>query len=183
MGGGVLKRMPDLDKDQSIHLRSQLPECSVFYPLSQLDKKHTLQEVITLPSKLLTTKSTLKVPIISDHFKAGQLRAKCVASMLTMHWQSEDVVLKEESPTLASVVDSKDKAGNGTLANGGTGGHRSKDDLANGSEEAADKKAPLTSHGTISNAQPSSLLHTGMLGIFFLCERLRELSPFDCSIQ
>ena len=30
---------------------------------------------------------------------------KCVASMLTMHWQSLDVEVKEESPTLASVVD------------------------------------------------------------------------------
>ena len=29
--------------------------------------------------------------------------------MLTMHWQSEDIVITEESPTLASVVDDKKK--------------------------------------------------------------------------
>ena len=31
--------------------------------------------------------------------------AKCVASMLTNHWQSSAINIKEESPTLASVVE------------------------------------------------------------------------------
>ena len=35
--------------------------------------------------------------------------------MLTMHWQSEDIVITEESPTLASVVDSSDKKKNATM--------------------------------------------------------------------
>ena len=29
---------------------------------------------------------------------------KCLASMLTMYWQSRDILLKEESPTLAASV-------------------------------------------------------------------------------
>ena len=36
---------------------------------------------------------------------------KCLASMLTMYWQSRDVLLKEESPTLAaSVVETNSKS-------------------------------------------------------------------------
>ena len=36
---------------------------------------------------------------------------KCLASMLTMFWQSRDVLLKEESPTLAaSVVETNAKS-------------------------------------------------------------------------
>ena len=29
---------------------------------------------------------------------------KCLASMLTMYWQSKDILMKEESPTLAASV-------------------------------------------------------------------------------
>ena len=69
-------------------------------------------------TRLQTSKSVLTLPLKPKHFRqrssvndkvSGQLRAKCLASMLTMHWQSEDIVITEESPTLASVVDDKKK--------------------------------------------------------------------------
>lgn len=45
---------------------------------------------------------------------------KCVASMLTMFWQSLDVTLKEESPTLAaSVVENNNTSSNATANNAG----------------------------------------------------------------
>ena len=44
---------------------------------------------------------TLQLLLEPYHFQEGLLVAKCVASMLTMHWQSSDVKIKEESPTLA----------------------------------------------------------------------------------
>ena len=81
--------------------------------------------VITSPeTRLQTSKSVLSLPLKPKHFLqresvnngvSGQLRAKCLASMLTMHWQSEDIVITEESPTLASVVDSSDKKKNTTI--------------------------------------------------------------------
>ena len=41
----------------------------------------------------------------------GHMVGKCLASMLTMFWQSRDVLLKEESPTLAaSVVETNAKS-------------------------------------------------------------------------
>ena len=75
------------------------------FSVKQVSKSSAKQRVITQPSKLLTTRSELRLPLSTKHFQDGQLRAKCVASMLTMHWQSLDVTVKEESPTLASVVD------------------------------------------------------------------------------
>ena len=75
-------------------------------------------------TRLQTSKSVLTLPLKPKHFRqrssvndkvSGQLRAKCLASMLTMHWQSEDIVITEESPTLASVVDSSDKKKNATM--------------------------------------------------------------------
>ena len=75
-------------------------------------------------TRLQTSKSVLTLPLKPKHFRqrtsvndkvSGQLRAKCLASMLTMHWQSEDIVITEESPTLASVVDSSDKKKNATI--------------------------------------------------------------------
>ena len=81
--------------------------------------------MITSPeTRLQTSKSVLSLPLKPKHFLqrenadsavSGQLRAKCLASMLTMHWQSEDIVIREESPTLASVVDSADKKKNTTI--------------------------------------------------------------------
>ena len=83
--------------------------------------------VITSPeTRLQTSKSILSLPLKPKHFLqrqregdkngvSGQLRAKCLASMLTMHWQSEDIVITEESPTLASVVDYSDKKKNTTI--------------------------------------------------------------------
>ena len=91
----------------------------------QIDK-HTVvkHQVITSPeTRLQTSKSVLTLPLKPKHFLqrdgadngvSGKLRAKCLASMLTMHWQSEDIVITEESPTLASVVDSSDKKKNTT---------------------------------------------------------------------
>lgn len=52
------------------------------------------------PSGLLSTISVLNLPLKAHHFRVGRLHAKCVASMLTMHWQSLDVESLEESPTL-----------------------------------------------------------------------------------
>ena len=79
------------------------------------------------------------MPLIPRHFLqgphtgvSGQLRAMCVASMLTMHWQSTDIVIKEESPTLASVVDASDQKNtlNTTkLSNGGNKNTQSKYDV------------------------------------------------------
>ena len=84
-----------------------------------------MHEVITdKETRLQTSKSVLTLPLKPKHFRqrtsvndkvSGQLRAKCLASMLTMHWQSEDIVITEESPTLASVVDSSDKKKNATM--------------------------------------------------------------------
>ena len=91
----------------------------------QIDKhsivKHKI--IISPETRLQTSKSLLSLPLKPKHFiqrdgvnngVSGQLRAKCLASMLTMHWQSEDIVITEESPTLASVVDSSDKKKNVT---------------------------------------------------------------------
>ena len=40
---------------------------------------------------------------------------KCLANMLTMYWQSRDILLKEESPTLAaSVVETNSNNNNNT---------------------------------------------------------------------
>lgn len=37
---------------------------------------------------LLTTQSDLSLPLAVTHFHKGHLTAKCLASLLTMHWQS-----------------------------------------------------------------------------------------------
>ena len=83
--------------------------------------KHKI--IISPETRLQTSRSLLSLPLKPKHFiqrdvvnngVSGQLRAKCLASMLTMHWQSEDIVITEESPTLASVVDSSDKKKNVT---------------------------------------------------------------------
>ena len=50
-------------------------------------------------------KSQLQLKLEPHHFHEGVLVAKCVASMLTNHWQSSAINIKEESPTLASVVE------------------------------------------------------------------------------
>ena len=79
--------------------------------------------IVSPETRLQTSKSLLSLLLKPKHFiqrdgvnngVSGQLRAKCLASMLTMHWQSEDIVITEESPTLASVVDSSDKKKNVT---------------------------------------------------------------------
>ena len=80
--------------------------------------------IVSPETRLQTSKSFISLPLKPKHFiqrngvnngVSGQLRAKCLASMLTMHWQSEDIVIMEESPTLASVVDSSDKKKNVTI--------------------------------------------------------------------
>ena len=61
---------------------------------------------------LISTLSRLTLPIKPRHFRSedGHLAVKCLASMLTMHWQSLDVRIAEESPTLlaASIFDEED---------------------------------------------------------------------------
>ena len=54
---------------------------------------------------LKVAKSQLQLKLEPHHFHEGLLVAKCVASMLTNHWQSSAINIKEESPTLASVVE------------------------------------------------------------------------------
>ena len=54
---------------------------------------------------LKVAKSQLQLKLEPHHFHQGLLVAKCVASMLTNHWQSSAINIKEESPTLASVVE------------------------------------------------------------------------------
>ena len=80
--------------------------------------------IVSPETRLQTSNSLISLPLKPKHFiqrngvnngVSGQLRAKCLASMLTMHWQSEDIVIMEESPTLASVVDSSDKKKNVTI--------------------------------------------------------------------
>ena len=72
----------------------------------------TKYKVLTSPSTgLKVAQSELKLLLKPHHFQKGLLVAKCVASMLTMHWQSSDIKIKEESPTLASVVDHSNGSG------------------------------------------------------------------------
>ena len=72
-------------------------------------------KVLTSPSTgLKVARSDLKLLLESYHFRDGLLIAKCIASMFTMHWQSTDINIKEESPTLASVVDHSNGAKNET---------------------------------------------------------------------
>lgn len=65
---------------------------------------------------MFAAKSTLEVLLEPYHFQDGLLVAKCIASMFTMHWQSSDIKIKEESPTLASVVDHSNGSKNATNA-------------------------------------------------------------------
>jgi hypothetical protein len=79
----------------------------------QVGPKFVENRVLTSPDTgLKVSESRLKLPIAAQHFQEGYLSAKCVASMLTMHWQSADVIIKEESPTLASVLDHSNGAKN-----------------------------------------------------------------------
>lgn len=72
----------------------------------QVGPESILNKVLTSPETgLKIARSDLQLLLEPQHFRDGILIAKCVASMLTMHWQSTDVTIKEESPTLASVVD------------------------------------------------------------------------------
>lgn len=82
----------------------------------RVDEKYRQNKVLTSPTtSLKTTQSILALPLGAHHFQGGNLVAKCVASMLTMHWQSADVTIKEESPTLASVVDNANGGTNNTV--------------------------------------------------------------------
>ena len=72
-------------------------------------------KVLTSPSTgLKVARSDLQLLLEPYHFRNGLLIAKCIASMFTMHWQSTDINIKEESPTLASVVDHSNGAKNET---------------------------------------------------------------------
>ncbi len=54
----------------------------------------------------MRSESRLRLPLRRRHFKRGRVGAKCVASMLTMHWQSADAVAVEERPaTLAKAAE------------------------------------------------------------------------------
>ncbi len=72
----------------------------------QIGPKSVNYKILTSPSTgLKIARSDLELQLEPHHFRDGLLNAKCVASMLTNHWQSTDIYIKEESPTLASVVD------------------------------------------------------------------------------
>ena len=71
-----------------------------------MDPTSVRYKILTSASTgLKVARSDLKLLLEPFHFQNGLLTAKCVASMLTNHWQSTDVNIKEESPTLASVVE------------------------------------------------------------------------------
>jgi len=71
-------------------------------------------------SGLLTSYATLTVPVRQKHFREGHMVGKCLANMLTMYWQSRDILLKEESPTLAaSVVETNSNNNNNTKSKEG----------------------------------------------------------------
>jgi len=72
-------------------------------------------KVLTSPTTgLKVARTDLRLLLEPNHFRNGLLIAKCIASMFTMHWQSTDISIKEESPTLASVVDHSNGAKNET---------------------------------------------------------------------
>ena len=91
---------------------------------------------------LLTSNSTLSLPLASRHFRSGHLVGKCVASMLTMHWQSPDLVIREESPTLlaASSFDGT-KAKDAGDADAGEDGGNAGDEGTSGRKAKKKKKA------------------------------------------
>ena len=106
----------------------------------------TKHKVLTSPSTgLKVAQSELKLLLKPHHFQKGLLVAKCVASMLTMHWQSSDIKIKEESPTLASVVDHS----NGSGKNATSTSSQEKTELLHSKKSSA----PSTSVGSGFNIQ------------------------------
>lgn len=59
---------------------------------------------------LLTTRAELQLQLKQQHFHKGQLSAKCLASILTMHWQSQDIRVMEETPATLAAASSSSKA-------------------------------------------------------------------------
>ena len=80
----------------------------------QVEKHHNKTVLTSRETGLLTAQSTLRLKLERHHFVKGHLNGKCVASILTMHWQSLDVRIKEESPQIASVVSTKSADNNST---------------------------------------------------------------------
>ena len=81
----------------------------------QVGENSAKYKVLTSPTTGLKVACTdLRLLLEPYHFRDGLLIAKCIASMFTMHWQSTDISIKEESPTLASVVDHSNGAKNET---------------------------------------------------------------------
>jgi len=84
----------------------------------ELVKHHVTKSPV---SGLLTSHATLTLPVRQKHFRDGHMVGKCLASMLTMFWQSRDVLLKEESPTLAASVVETNAKSNSTSKKGDSG--------------------------------------------------------------
>ena len=81
----------------------------------QVGENSAKYKVLTSPTTgLKVARTDLRLLLEPNHFRDGLLIAKCIASMFTMHWQSTDISIKEESPTLASVVDHSNGAKNET---------------------------------------------------------------------
>ena len=81
----------------------------------QVGENSAKYKVLTSPTTgLKVARTDLRLLLEPNHFRNGLLIAKCIASMFTMHWQSTDISIKEESPTLASVVDHSNGAKNET---------------------------------------------------------------------
>lgn len=145
-------------------------------------EKHSVakHEVITdKETRLQTSKSVLTLPLKPKHFRqrtsvndkvSGQLRAKCLASMLTMHWQSEDIVITEESPTLASVVDSSDKKKNATIdTNKEDGGKESASSSGTSSKTSFATRNGISLSPTITSSSKNLIIvMTIILGIIKL---------------
>ncbi|XP_071747493.1 uncharacterized protein [Lepeophtheirus salmonis] len=66
-------------------------------------------------SGLITSTSVLSLHLQPMHFPNGRLTGKCVASILTMHWQSLDIDIKEEHPKAASVLSGDDDENKGVV--------------------------------------------------------------------
>ena len=64
----------------------------------QCPKYHIIYK---LACRQLCRRSVKPIPFC---YRDGHMVGKCLASMLTMYWQSRDILLKEESPTLAASV-------------------------------------------------------------------------------
>ena len=112
----------------------------------------TKYKVLTSPSTgLKVAQSELKLLLKPHHFQKGLLVAKCVASMLTMHWQSSDIKIKEESPTLASVVDHSNGSGSKNATSSTSS--QEKTELLHSKKSSA----PSTSVGSGFNILPDTM--------------------------